>query len=140
MSNKRKLSNFGNRPKAFWGTVIGSLISAGAGLYAQSKQAREQARLQKMEEERKRAEEEERQRLEAERIEKERAEQTASTLNNYASALEEIEEEEPYVKYKSGGRRKLRNAGARITDGGYAIPVDYDTSLNQWKVVGCGYG
>ena len=123
MSNKRKLRNCGNRPKAFWGALIGGLISAGVGAYSNYKNAKAQANLQ-------REQMEQQNRLMREANERNRAQQTAATLNNYASALEDVEEE-PYVQYKSGGRRKLRNAGARIVDGGYAIPISNDASLLQ---------
>ena len=124
MSNKRKLSNCGNRPKAFWGALVGGLISAGIGAYSQYKNAKAQAELQ-------REQMEQQNRLMREANERNRAQQTAATLNNYASALDESEEEEPYIQYKSGGRRKLRKAGARIVDGGYAIPISNDASLLQ---------
>lgn len=123
MSTKRKLSNCGSRPKAFWGALIGGLISAGVGAYSNYKNAKAQADLQ-------REQMEQQNRLMREANERNRAQQTAATLNNYASALEDVEEE-PYVQYKSGGRRKLRNAGARIVDGGYAIPISNDASLLQ---------
>lgn len=123
MSTKRKLSNCGSRPKAFWGALIGGLISAGVGAYSNYKNAKAQADLQ-------REQMEQQNRLMREANERNRAQQTAATLNNYASALEDVKEE-PYVQYKSGGRRKLRNAGARIIDGGYAIPISNDASLLQ---------
>ena len=120
MSKRRCLKNGGSqRPKAFWGALIGGLISAGAGLYS----ARKQAQLQ-------REQIENQNRLAREANERARGEQMAASLNNYATAQNQVDEmEDEYLQYKAGGRRKLRNAGARIIDGGYAIPIDYDTSL-----------
>ena len=118
MSEKRCLRNRGaERPKAFWGALIGSLINAGASIYSSYKQSQLQ-----------REQIENQNRLARESFERSNAEQTAVNLNNYINAQNEADKEKEVLKYKNGGRRRLRN-GVNITDGGYAIPVGNETYL-----------
>lgn len=115
--SKRCLKNAG-RQRAFWGAVIpaiasvvGTAISSAASSNAQRNAINEQKK------------EQERQNLIQQQI------ATANNLNNYFANSQEDDDENRYT-YKKGGRRKLRNA-AQITDGGYAIPIDYSTYLLQ---------
>ena len=114
---KRKLKNCG-RQRAFWGALVaglgslaGSIISATAGANAQREQIAEQRRIQE------------------EQARREQAMHNADSINNYLSAVEP--ENYTDVVYKHGGKRKLRNNGVVITDGGYAIPIGKGTSLLQ---------
>lgn len=118
---KRRCLKNGGRERAFWGALIGaaaSLIGTGLSISAQSRNQKEALAEQE--------------RIRREQEEQERAEQQTRTMNNYFATLGEDEDDE--LVYKSGGRRKLRNAGARITDGGYAIPIGNNTSLLQGKL------
>jgi type II secretory pathway pseudopilin PulG len=115
---KRRCLKNGGRERAFWGALIGaaaSLIGTGLSISAQSRNQKEALAEQA--------------RIRREQEEQERAEQQTNTMNNYFATLGKEEEDE--LVYKKGGRRKLRNAGARITDGGYAIPIGNNTSLLQ---------
>ena len=115
---KRRCLKNGGRERAFWGALIGaatSLIGTGLSISAQSRNQKEALAEQG--------------RIRREQEEQERAEQQTRTMNNYFATLGKEEEDE--LVYKSGGRRKLRNAGARITYGGYAIPIGNNTSLLQ---------
>ena len=115
---KRRCLKNGGRERAFWGALIGaaaSLIGTGLSISSQSRNQKEALAEQE--------------RIRKEQEEQERAEQQTRTMNNYFATLGKEEEDE--LVYKSGGRRKLRNAGARITDGGYAIPIGNNTSLLQ---------
>lgn len=115
---KRRCLKNGGRERAFWGALIGaaaSLIGTGLSISAQSRNQKEALAEQE--------------RIRREQEEQERAEQQTRTMNNYFATLGKDEVDE--LVYKSGGRRKLRNAGARITDGGYAIPIGNNTSLLQ---------
>ena len=115
MKQRRCLRN-GGRPKAFWGALIGaaaSLIGTGMSIAAQSRSQKEALAEQK--------------RIQDEQERQARAEATTNSLNNYFATLKDVQDEE--FEFKRGGRRRLRNAGLHITDGGVAIPVGNNTFL-----------
>lgn len=112
---KRRLRE--ERPKAIWGidlltaaasTAVGILGNSAAAkqqeaaLAAQRRQIEEQARLTNLNNQ-------------------------AQTLNNYFNS---VDDEPKYYQYKYGGKKKNKGR-LRITDGGVAIPIDYDTFLLQ---------
>ena len=104
---KRRCLKQGGREKAFWGAVIPAIASLAGSVYGamSSRDAQQEA----MAEQKRQAEEQ------ARRMQ---LEQSASTLNNYFST---ITPEQRDYEYKCGGRRKLRNGGVRLTDGGPII-------------------
>lgn len=111
-----KLRN--QRPKAFWGALIGagtSIASSLIGANSQKDSVRVQLELQK------------RQRREDARLRN--ATNLSNTLNNYAAALASYNEDE--LEFAKGGkiRRKLRNVHPIITDGGVAEPIGNNTFL-----------
>lgn len=108
----------GGRPKAFWGAVIPAVASLVGGIISSSASARNQREAIAAQN-----------RLQEQQNQAQQSLAAANTLNNYFSTLNE-DEDDMRVLYKKGGRRKLRNA-AQITDGGYAIPIDYSTYLLQ---------
>ena len=114
---KRRCLKNGGRERAFWGALIGaaaSLIGTGLSISAQSRNQKEMLEEQK--------------RLQEENTRREQTENAARSINNYFASGDDYEDD---YEFKRGGRRKLRNAGARITDGGYAIPIGNNTSLLQ---------
>lgn len=116
--NKRRCLKNGGRPQAFWGALISaaaSLIGTGLSISAQQKNQAQALAEQK--------------RIQQEQEQQERAEKQAQSMNNYFATLGQENGDD--IVFKCGGRRKLRNGGVRITDGGYAIPIGYDTSLLQ---------
>ena len=108
----------GGRPRAFWGAVIPAVASLVGGIISSSAAARNQREAIAAQN-----------RLQEQQNQAQQSLAAANTLNNYFSTLNE-DEDDMRVLYKKGGRRKLRNA-AQITDGGYAIPIDYSTYLLQ---------
>lgn len=104
------------RPKAIWGTVIPALFSTAASIWGSSQAADQQKQAL----------------LEQKREVERQARLTnlnnqAQTLNNYFNS---IDDEPKYYQYKYGGKKKNRGK-LKITDGGVAIPIDYDTFLLQ---------
>lgn len=116
MTQRIKLKN--QRPRAFWGALVGNLINLAGGVYSANKQAsiaRQQAEQQE--------------RLARQQAELMNNNNLATTMNNYYNSL--TDDDENYrLQYKKGGnvRRKLGNTLA-ITDGGIAIPVGNNTAL-----------
>ena len=104
---KRRCLKQGGREKAFWGAVIPAIASLAGSVYSaiSSRDAQQEA----MAEQKRQAQEQ------ARRMQ---LEQSASTLNNYFSTLNQ---EDRDYEYKQGGKRKLRNGGVKLTDGGPII-------------------
>ena len=117
-----KLRN--QRPQAFWGALISSLIPAVVGGTSNIIAANKQAKAMK-----------EQQEAQARLIKQQQQlandSTNAASLNNYAKIMNDIETEDEYIsKYKNGGVKKLRNTNPiKISDGGYAIPIDNNTYL-----------
>ena len=104
------------RPKAIWGTVIPALFSTAASIWGSSQAADQQKQAL----------------LEQKREVERQARLTnlnsqAQTLNNYFNT---VDDDSRYYQYKYGGKKKNRGK-LKITDGGVAIPIDYDTFLLQ---------
>lgn len=120
---KRTLKNCG-RPKAFWGALIANAIPALIGAGASIIQSRKQAQLAREQAEQQR-------KLQEEANAFNQANAMAASLNNYANVEnQQTTDEEDYgIQYSNGGKRRLRTGGVRITDGGVAIPIDYNTFL-----------
>lgn len=117
MTCKRRKLKCGGRPKAFWGAVIGAAASLiGAGISAATTSNAQKRAQQAQEEEQRR------------QNKFNRVNANANSLNNYFASVNDLGNEEDRYVYKCGGRRKLKN-GARITDGGVAIPVGNGISL-----------
>ncbi len=102
---KRRCLKEGGREKAFWGALISGIAGLAGTLYSASESSRMQG-----------ASLEAQKRAQLEAAKREQLENSASSMNNYFATNAQQPEEE-YV-YKNGGRRKLRNAGVKITDGG----------------------
>ena len=118
---KRRCLNNGGREKAFWGALIPaavSLIGTGLGIASQSR-----AQRSAMEEER---------RLRQQQLEREQLSQTANTLNNYFSTSTVDDRD---YEYAGGGRRRLRNAGVMLTDGGPVVNVNTGEAMYPGDIV-----
>lgn len=111
----------GERPKAFWGALVGgamNLIGSAISSKSQARAIRRQIEAQK----------------EAARTQLELANNSnlASTLNSYATATRSYNDEDVYnLKYRLGGNKRLGSNRIYITDGGNATKIGNDTYLLQ---------
>ena len=109
----------GERPKAFWGALVGgaiNLIGSAISSKSQARAIRRQIEAQK----------------EADRTQLELANNSnlASTLNSYATATRSYNDEDDYnLKYRLGGNKRLGSSRIYITDGGDATKIGNDTYL-----------
>lgn len=109
----------GERPKAFWGALVGgamNLIGSAISSKSQARAIRRQIEAQK----------------EAARTQLELANNSnlASTLNSYAIATRSYNDEDDYnLKYRLGGNKRLGSNRIYITDGGNATKIGNDTYL-----------
>ncbi len=109
----------GERPKAFWGALVGgamNLIGSAISSKSQARAIRRQIEAQK----------------EAARTQLELANNSnlASTLNSYATATRSYNDEDDYnLKYRLGGNKRLGSNRIYITDGGNATKIENDTFL-----------
>lgn len=109
----------GERPKAFWGALVGgamNLIGSAISSKSQARAIRRQIEAQK----------------EAARNQLELANNSnlASTLNSYATATRSYSDEDDYnLKYRLGGNKRLGSNRIYITDGGNATKIGNDTFL-----------
>lgn len=109
----------GERPKAFWGALVGgamNLIGSAISSKSQARAIRRQIEAQK----------------EAARTQLELANNSnlASTLNSYATATRSYNNEDDYnLKYRLGGNKRLGSNRIYITDGGNATKIGDDTYL-----------
>ena len=109
----------GERPKAFWGALVGgamNLIGSAISSKSQARAIRRQIEAQK----------------EAARTQLELANNSnlASTLNSYATATRSYSDEDDYnLKYRLGGNKRLGSNRIYITDGGNATKIGSDTYL-----------
>lgn len=109
----------GERPKAFWGALVGgamNLIGSAISSKSQARAIRRQIEAQK----------------EAARTQLELANNSniASTLNSYAAATRSYNDEDDYnLKYRLGGNKHLGSNRIYITDGGDATKIGNDTYL-----------
>lgn len=109
----------GERPKAFWGALVGgamNLIGSTISSKSQARAIRRQIEAQK----------------EAARTQLELANNSnlASTLNSYATATRSYNDEDDYnLKYRLGGNKRLGSNRIYITDGGNATKIGNDTYL-----------
>lgn len=109
----------GERPKAFWGALVGgamNLIGSAISSKSQARAIRRQIEAQK----------------EAARTQLELANNSnlASTLNSYATATRSYNNEDVYnLKYRLGGNKRLGSSRIYITDGGDATKIGNDTYL-----------
>ena len=109
----------GERPKAFWGALVGgamNLIGSAISSKSQARAIRRQIEAQK----------------EAARTQLELANNSnlASTLNSYATATRSYNDEDDYnLKYRLGGNKRLGSNRIYITDGGDATKIRNDTYL-----------
>lgn len=109
----------GERPKAFWGALVGgamNLIGSAISSKSQARAIRRQIEAQK----------------EAAQTQLELANNSnlASTLNSYATATRSYNDEDVYnLKYRLGGNKHLGSNRIYITDGGNATKIGNDTFL-----------
>lgn len=109
----------GERPKAFWGALVGgamNLIGSAISSKSQARAIRRQIEAQK----------------ETARTQLELANNSnlASTLNSYATATRSYNDEDDYnLKYRLGGNKRLGSNRIYITDGGNATKIGNDTYL-----------
>lgn len=109
----------GERPKAFWGALVGgamNLIGSAISSKSQARAIRRQIEAQK----------------EAARTQLELANNSnlASTLNSYATATRSYNDEDDYnLKYHLGGNKRLGSNRIYITDGGNATKIGNGTYL-----------
>lgn len=109
----------GERPKAFWGALVGgamNLIGSAISSKSQARAIRRQIEAQK----------------EAARTQLELANNNnlASTLNSYVTATRSYNDEDVYnLKYRLGGNKRLGSNRIYITDGGNATNIGNDTYL-----------
>ena len=109
----------GERPKAFWGALVGgamNLIGSAISSKSQARAIRRQIEAQK----------------EAARTQLELVNNSnlASTLNSYATATRSYNDEDDYnLKYRLGGNKRLGSNRIYITDGGNATKIGNDTYL-----------
>lgn len=109
----------GERPKAFWGALVGgamNLIGSAISSKSQARAIRRQIEAQK----------------EAARTQLELANNNnlASTLNSYVTATRSYNDEDDYnLKYRLGGNKRLGSSRIYITDGGDATKIGNDTYL-----------
>lgn len=109
----------GERPKAFWGALVGgamNLIGSAISSKSQARAIRRQIEAQK----------------EAAQTQLELANNNnlASTLNSYVTATRSYNDEDDYnLKYRLGGSKRLGSNRIYITDGGNATKIGNDTYL-----------
>lgn len=109
----------GERPKAFWGALVGgamNLIGSAISSKSQARAIRRQIEAQK----------------EAAQTQLELANNSnlASTLNSYAAATRSYNNEDDYnLRYRLGGNKRLGSNRIYITDGGDATKIENDTFL-----------
>lgn len=109
----------GERPKAFWGALVGgamNLIGSAISSKSQARAIRRQIEAQK----------------EDARTQLELANNNnlASTLNSYVTATRSYNDEDVYnLKYRLGGNKRLGSNRIYITDGGNATKIGNDTYL-----------
>ena len=109
----------GERPKAFWGALVGgamNLIGSAISSKAQARAIKRQIEAQK----------------EAAQTQLELANNRnlASTLNSYAAATRSYNDEDYYnLRYRLGGNKRLGSNRIYITDGGDATKIGNDTFL-----------
>lgn len=109
----------GERPKAFWGALVGgamNLIGSAISSKSQARAIRRQIEAQK----------------ETARTQLELANNNnlASTLNSYVTATRSYNDEDVYnLKYRLGGNKRLGSNRIYITDGGNATKIGNDTYL-----------
>lgn len=109
----------GERPKAFWGALVGgamNLIGSAISSKSQARAIKRQIEAQK----------------EAARTQLELANNNnlASTLNSYVTATRSYNDEDVYnLKYRLGGNKRLGSNRIYITDGGNATKIGNDTYL-----------
>ena len=109
----------GERPKAFWGALVGgamNLIGSAISSKSQARAIRRQIEAQK----------------EAARtqLELDNNSNLASTLNSYAAATRSYNDEDDYnLKYRLGGNKRLGSNRIYITDGGNATKIGNNTFL-----------
>lgn len=109
----------GERPKAFWGALVGgamNLIGSAISSKSQARAIRRQIEAQK----------------EAARTQLELANNSnlASTLNSYVTATRSYNDEDDYnLKYRLGGNKRLGSNRIYITDGGNAAKIGSDIYL-----------
>lgn len=109
----------GERPKAFWGALVGgamNLIGSAISSKSQARAIRRQIEAQK----------------EAARTQLELSNNNnlASTLNSYVTATRSYNDEDDYnLKYRLGGNKRLGSNRIYITDGGNATKIGNDTYL-----------
>lgn len=109
----------GERPKAFWGALVGgamNLIGSAISSKSQARAIKRQIEAQK----------------EAARTQLELANNSnlASTLNSYATATRSYNDEDDYnLKYRLGGNKRLGSNRIYITDGGNATKIGNNTYL-----------
>lgn len=109
----------GERPKAFWGALVGgamNLIGSAISSKSQARAIRRQIEAQK----------------EAAQTQLELTNNSnlASTLNSYAAATRSYNDEDDYnLKYRLGGNKRLGSNRIYITDGGDATKIGNDTYL-----------
>lgn len=108
--------NNGRRPKAWVGAAIGAASSILGSIFSSNSQ--ERLIREQMEEQR---------RLREHDNALKTAQSLTQSLNLQQDAQREYENRFR-INYSNGGRRKLRD-GVSITDGGYGIPIDYNTFL-----------
>lgn len=116
--NRLNYRQIEERPKAFWGALIGAAASLVGGLISSSSQARAQKRAM-----------EEQQRLAQQQLEVSNQNNLAATLNNYATAKESYDTNDYNLKYRNGGTRRLGSNRIVITDGGNARKIGNNTFL-----------
>lgn len=119
----RQRKRLGNRPKAFWGSLIPSLINSVAnvasGIITTSAQARAQKRALEQQEQ-----------LAQQQAQISRDNQLANTLNNSASADESYANSDQYnLRYRNGGTKRIGDNNIVITDGGNAKRIGRNTYL-----------
>lgn len=109
----------GERPKAFWGALVGgamNLIGSAISSKAQARAIKRQIEAQKE--------------AAQTQLELDNNSNLASTLNSYAAATRSYNDEDYYnLKYRLGGNKRLGSNRIYITDGGNATKIGNDTYL-----------
>lgn len=109
----------GERPKAFWGALVGgamNLIGSAISSKSQARAIRRQIEAQKE--------------AAQTQLELDNNSNLASTLNSYAAATRSYNNEDDYnLKYRLGGNKRLGSNRIYITDGGDATKIGSDTYL-----------
>lgn len=114
-----KLRN--QRPKAFWGALLGGLVPSLFGFTGSLISAKQQADALKRQQE-------EQRKLAIQQNEVLQQNSMAASLNNYANTQNLIEEEDKYLgQYKNGG--KINSNGVKVLAGGKQIRLNNRLSL-----------